>query len=59
MVWWWYACHGVWVCLCYGDASSPGKMTLRDVQLIEKLFFGWYSIVYLTRGTMNSYGPAR
>ena len=35
------------------DASSsatPGKMTLRDAQFIEKLFFGRYSIGYLTRG---------
>jgi len=31
-----------------------GKMTMRDAQLIEKLFFGRYSIAYLTRGTMKS-----
>jgi hypothetical protein len=38
---------------------SPRKMTMRDAQLIEKLFFGRYSIGYLTRGTMKSYRPAR
>jgi len=36
----------------------PGKMTLRDAQPIEKLFFRRYSIGYLTRGTMKSYEPA-
>jgi len=35
-----------------------GKMTLRDVQFVEKLFFGQYSIAYLKHGTMKSYGPA-
>jgi len=39
--------------------ESPGKITLRNAQLIEKLFFGQYSIAYLMRGTMKSYGPAR
>jgi hypothetical protein len=29
------------------------------VQLIEKLFFGQYSIADLMRGTMKSYGSAR
>ena len=37
---------------------TPGKMTMRNAQLIEKLFFGRYSIGYLTRGTIKSYGPA-
>jgi len=37
----------------------PRKMALRDAQLIEKLFFGQYSIGNLTCGTMKSYEPAR
>jgi hypothetical protein len=36
-----------------------GKMTMRDAQLIEKLFFRWYSIGYLTRGTIKPSGPTR
>lgn len=34
-------------------------MTMRDGQLIEKLFLGQYSIVYLTNGAMKPYGTAR
>jgi hypothetical protein len=35
--------------------TAPGKMTIRNAQLIEKLFFGWYSIGYLMRDTMKSW----
>jgi len=34
-------------------------MILRNAQLIDKLFFGRYSIVYLKHGTMMSYRLAR
>jgi len=34
-------------------------MIFRNAQLIDKLFFGRYSIVYLKHGTMKSYGLVR
>jgi len=39
-------------------AAAPGKLTLRDTWLIDKLLLGRWSIAYLTRGTKRSYGPA-
>jgi hypothetical protein len=36
----------------------PGKMTFCNVELIEKLFLGQWSIGYLTHGTTRSNGPA-
>ena len=45
-------------CMNTGSLTTPGKKILRDMQLIMKLFLGHYSIVYLTRGTMKSYGRA-
>jgi len=38
--------------------SAPGKMTMRNAQFVEKLFLGRWSIAYLMRGSMRSYGPA-
>jgi len=38
--------------------DPPGKMTLRDAYLIEKLYLRLWSVGYLTHGTMKSYGPA-